>query len=138
MRRRLTARFVETAGTAGSRAEIRDEVARGLVLRVTPSGKKSWSVIYRRKADGERRRYTIGRYPEFALEDARAEAKQIGAAVARGEDPASRVRLRRQALCFRDLVDLYVEQFAKHNKSPMVLYDDRLKLAKDAWPGLDA
>ena len=74
------------------RAEYRDGHTRGLVLRITPNGKKTWAVFYRRKSDARKRRYTIGAYPAFSLNEARDRAQEILAAVARGEDPAGQVQ----------------------------------------------
>ena len=50
--KRFNARFVETARvTGGKRLVVRDTDARGLELRVTPSGAKSWGFRYRRLSE---------------------------------------------------------------------------------------
>lgn len=77
MAQKLTIRFVETVKAKRQRSEHRDGHTRGLVLRVTPNGGKSWAVVYRRKSDGRKRRYTIGTYPEFSLADARTQAEAV-------------------------------------------------------------
>lgn len=100
MAQKLTIRFVETVRAKRQRTEHRDGYTRGLVLRVTPNGIKSWAVLYRRKSDGRKRRYTIGTYPEFSLADARTQAEAIVARVSRGEDPAAQVQARNAALTF--------------------------------------
>lgn len=84
----LTARKVETIHATDDRIELRDNRVRGLSLRITPAGAKTWCVIYRRKGDGRKQRITIGPYLEYSLENARKDAQQILARVARGKDPA--------------------------------------------------
>ena len=88
MPKKLTELFVKNAQPRTQRAEFRDGHTRGLVLRVTPNGVKTWAVLYRRRSDARKRRYTIGSYPAFSLTDARNRAQEILAAVARGDDPA--------------------------------------------------
>ena len=66
----------------------------------------SWCVSYR-DARGDRRRPTIGRYPALGLEPARAAAKLLLQAVARGEDPSSQRRAERAAPRVRDMIARY-------------------------------
>ena len=83
MTKRMTELFVRTVRARDRRAEFRDGHTRGLVLRVTPNGTKSWAVIYRRKSDARKRRYTIGAYPAISLADARTQAQAALAAIGR-------------------------------------------------------
>ena len=134
---KLTQRFVETV-TAGqnNRSEYRDGHTRGLVLRVTPKGIKSWAVLYRRKSDGRKRRYTIGTYPEFSLADARTQAEAIVARVSRGEDPAAQVQARNAALTFEQLAETWVIRHGRPNKGARSLYDDQLMLKREINPAI--
>jgi len=60
----LTELFVERVKSpAHGRAEYFDAAFRGLALRVTETGHKSWSLHYR--IGGKQRRFTIGTYPHF-------------------------------------------------------------------------
>ena len=68
---RLNARFVATVKATDDRQEILDVVARGLALRVSPKGVKSWSFRYRRRSHGRRRNVTLGVYPDHSLDAAR-------------------------------------------------------------------
>jgi integrase len=52
----------------------------GLVLRVLPSGTKTWTVIYYER--GRKRRATVGRWPDVGLRAARAERDRIKAQAA--------------------------------------------------------
>ena len=83
MPKKLTDLFVKKVQPGTQRVDIGDRHTRGLVLRVTPHGAKTWAVLYRRKSDTRKRRYTIGAYPAFSLEDARNRAQEVVAAVAR-------------------------------------------------------
>ena len=135
MARQLTQRFVETV-TVGpiKRSEYRDGHTRGLMLRVTPKGIKSWAVVYRRKSDGRKRRYTIGTYPEFSLADARTQAEAIAARVSRGVDPAARVQTRNAAPTFAQLAETWIVRHGRPNKGARSLYDDQLMLNREIKP----
>ncbi len=73
-RTKFTAHTVqELRPVGGQRTEYFDEFLPGFSVRVAPSGRKSFCVLYRR---GRRlRRYTLGRYPPLSLSQARAMAK---------------------------------------------------------------
>ena len=88
MKKRLTEIAVQRlAPDPKKRLEIFDQLALGLVLRVTPSGKKTWSMMYRvagADVDGKRgplRRHTLGSFPLLDLKAARArhhDAMELG------------------------------------------------------------
>jgi hypothetical protein len=64
---KLTARTVETLKPQqGKRREIADHVVRGLSLRVSAAGGKSWALRYR-NSDGIQRRLTLGGFPALSL-----------------------------------------------------------------------
>ena len=67
---RLTDRFIQgIKQPKAGRLEFTDALVPGLNLRVTQSGKKSWSLVYRsplelgKSGHGKQRRLTLGRYP---------------------------------------------------------------------------
>ena len=66
--------------------EYRVEGVRGLALRVSPVGVKTWTMRYRNR-DGEQRRHTLGTYPEVGLADARMAAERALGEVAGGRRP---------------------------------------------------
>jgi integrase len=97
-------------------SEIREDS--GLVLRMFPTGKKSWCCIYH--IAGKRRRMTLGRYPAMSLADARdahANAKKM---VDMGIDPAieqaRQKRERQLAPTVNDFIDEYIQDYAKPKK----------------------
>jgi integrase len=102
--------------TAGSsvRTDYFDTDVTGFGLRVTASGVKTWVYLYR--IHGRPRRYTIGRYPDLSLADARDRAKAARNDVAHGADPSTtKVELRR-AETFGELADLFIQDYAKPRK----------------------
>lgn len=79
---------------ASGRFEVRDSKVRGLVLRVTPAGVKTFSVVYRTKVGQVARRYLLGTFKAedtrgagITLASARREAEAILREVAGGGDP---------------------------------------------------
>ena len=72
----LNARLVASiTPTSGKRREYFDEDVPGLALRVTESGAKSWTVLYRHH--GRLRRMTLGTLTAFTLAKARKEARDV-------------------------------------------------------------
>ena len=82
-------------------------------------GARSFFMNYR--ADGRERRFTIGSFPEWSVEAARNEAKELRRRIDRGEDPASQKRERREAPTVADLADRYQTEHlpkkAKHSQA---------------------
>jgi integrase len=124
LKKQLTDRFIETVDPpASGRAVYIDAKAPGLELRVSPDGRKSWSIRYRPKG-GERNRETYGVYPAKTLADARRRALAIAAKAVDGIDlPATEDREREAARkaaarpqTVGDLLDRYVESYCKPNQ----------------------
>lgn len=104
---KLTTRRIETAhAPQNRRLEIRDATIRGLELRVTAKGVKSWYFHYTRRADGKRRRVLLGTYPAMNLKDARRKAIELRGEVERRKDPAADKRAQTTAMTFRELAEL--------------------------------
>ncbi len=112
---KLTAHAVQTLRpVGGQRTEYFDEFLPGFSVRLAPSGRKSFCVLYRR---GRRlRRFNLGRYPPLSLTQARAMAKAALAEAAMGGDPAARKSEERQAGTFAELAAEYLERHAKLSK----------------------
>jgi integrase len=95
MAKRLTALKVEQAKPRTIRTEIPDGGCAGLYLVLQPSGRRSWAVRYRRKADGQPRKITLD--GSLSLAAARAKASEQMEKVAKGEDPAAVLQIEKQA-----------------------------------------
>lgn len=88
---------------------------RGLALRVTESGHKSWTVHYR-NAERRLRRLTPGDYPTLTLAKARKAAQKALRAASDGEDAASEKHAARRGETFAELAKEYIERHAKKHK----------------------
>lgn len=88
--------------------EYRDTEVRGLVLRVRPSGLRTFEVRYTHRTSGTRSRLTIGETSVMSLDVARKKAKTIIGGVWTGSDPARELR-RRGRMTVGELGTLYME-----------------------------
>jgi integrase len=88
MPEKLTKRMVEALKPQEQPYEIRDDALQGLLLRVQPSGQKTFYLDYR--LNGRRNRYKLGVYSNVSPEGARNLALGIAGEVARGIDPQER------------------------------------------------
>lgn len=100
---------------SGQRVVYHDAKAKGLQVRVTSTGVKTFSVRRRIKG-GEVERVTLGRYPEMTIEQARRQAAEINAAVEGGANPAEAKRAHKGELTFGELFQQYMERHAKAHK----------------------
>ncbi len=130
-RKNLTAAFVASV-KAETRVDYWDDKVRGLVLRVSPTGVKAWTVVYTRESDSAKQRITLGRYPAVDLERARAKALKAMSAVAEGDDPSEEKRARRASMTVKDLGDLFIEKYAKPKKRTWK--DDERLLKVEVFP----
>jgi len=117
---KLTTKNVESAKPMlNSQIDYYDAHTKGLVLRVNPSGTKTWSYIYRANTMNGRkvRRFSLGRYPSISLSDARGLASEkYREVVIDGADPAAEKTKIIEVVTVRDLAEAYIERHAKPNK----------------------
>ena len=113
---KLTAKRLDALKPNGDgQVEYFDESLPGFGVRVSPSGRKTFTLLYRftRKL----RRLTIGTYPPLTLADARDRAKDALREVSKGiADPAAKKRQERMGETFEDLCRQYLERHAKRKK----------------------
>jgi integrase len=109
---KFTDQAVSKLKPTDKQVDYRDELTKGLILRVGKSGKKSWQVRYR--SDGKQHRQSIGDFPHVSLKEAREQVRRIQAAVIDGENPAYDKRRTvekkskaRQSLQISNLLELY-------------------------------
>lgn len=84
MRSKLTLRMVQATKVKRKPYEVRDTEIKGLLLRVQPSGVKTFYAQW-----GRGKRTAIGKFPVTTVDAARARAKSILAQAANGGTPAS-------------------------------------------------
>src|ERR1700730_1386305 len=98
---------------AARRVEIWDDRVPGFGLRISPSGNKSFVLVYRH--GGRPYRKTLGRYPLLPLAEARRLALAVLGDLARGNDP--RGAGRRDTYRFDVMVDQFVSNYClQHNR----------------------
>jgi integrase len=109
MRKALTDKTLDALKPAERRYEVHDLHCPGLSVRVSPEGRKTFTIKYRYGL--KQKRQTIGVYPRYTLAEARAKAMAALRQVDDGVDPQSRRRqpdLQVEAIC-----RAFVEQYAK-------------------------
>jgi integrase len=82
----LTARYLNQLKSHGERFEVFDALVPGLAIRVSASGRKTFTLYYRHHS--RMRRLGLGRYPDVLLEKARKIATQHRGRIFNGADPA--------------------------------------------------
>ena len=93
----------------------------GLYLLVTPSGGRYWCMNYRHL--GRQRTLAFGVWPETGLAEARAERDAARKVLARGDDPAERIKLDRiaatvaAASSFKAVADELLRKVEKEGRS---------------------
>jgi integrase len=99
------------------RVAVQDAKTLGLILRVTPTGVKTFS-LFRRVKGGEPFRETLGRYGKggISIDQARRLAGAINAKAAEGVNVAEVRRAHRAERTFAELFSEYVERHAKSQK----------------------
>ena len=80
MKTKLTATKIATLPAKSTRYRVWDSEIQGFHVRVTPTGKKTFILTYRH--DGFLREYTIGKYGNLTIEEARRLAKKLSGRVA--------------------------------------------------------
>jgi integrase len=109
----LTDRFCRSAkAQSGAKTDYFDTVVKGLCLRVSGAGAKTWHLVYS-KRDRSRAWLKLGRYPDLRLGGdggARQKARDERAKIGDGVDPVGDKRSEAAALTVRDLVENYIER----------------------------
>jgi integrase len=90
---KLTKRFCDSLRPRERAYDARDTALKGLLLRVEPSGTKTFWLSY--TLAGRKNRFKLGGYPNLSAEGARAVAKATTGDIARGVDPAARKKAER-------------------------------------------
>jgi integrase len=123
--RRLTEEMIDRLRPPQSgRVEYRDDACRGMRLRVSDTGRKTFSVLFRvqgaggvspndRPLAGKSRRMTLGVWPAMKLSEAREKARLALSAASNGDDPeASRQETirHRHANTFGAVFERFIER----------------------------
>ncbi|SPM44574.1 integrase [Orientia tsutsugamushi] len=101
---------------------IKDKIEPGLQLRISRSGRKTWS--FEKKFRKEGIKITIGEFPDLSIKEARKKARELKRLMAKGIDPREAKRQQqiaedekrlkaRQDITFKELCYKYIEEYAK-------------------------
>lgn len=122
------------ADAAYSVAEYRIAGAPGLVLRVKPSGHRSWVYWLKRPATGKWQKFQIGDYPAVRLARAKDESIRLKRQVLDGLDPFANRDAARDVPTLRELGAQFIERHAKPKKRSWE--EDERRLEHSVYPAL--
>ncbi|WP_353853424.1 tyrosine-type recombinase/integrase [Accumulibacter sp.] len=105
----------------GKRATYHDTLQRGMQVRVTSAGVKTFS-MYRRTKGGAPERVTLGRFPDMTVEQARKAAALIASEIEQGANPAEVKRTLKGELT---LTEFFAEYGTRHGAKKLSWRDDQ-------------
>ncbi len=118
---RLTKTALDTLPTPSSDVFYWDAGLPGFGVKVTPTGRKVFIVLYRTGGAGSKlRKYTIGTYGRVTLLQARFAARKVFAARLDGRDPAAEKREAKRRIVedrVEDLLENFIGQRLSQNRS---------------------
>ena len=110
----LTHRTIETLRPAEEPYRVPDQRCKGLAVRVSPSGVKTWDLAYRIRGTAKMRRLSLGRTTDVSLEQARERANELTSAARGGRDLIGEEGEARDAAASRitveKLIDFYLRR----------------------------
>jgi Arm domain-containing DNA-binding protein len=110
-----TEREIRNAKPTGERSEFRVKSAKNLVLRITPSGRKTWAFLYASPSSGHRRKLSLGTYPATGLSEARSKALALTLEVQGGGDPLTQRHIEQAGETFAKLAQRYLAEHERRN-----------------------
>lgn len=141
-KRKLTTAAVERLRPPESgRVDYFDTIMPGLTLRVSQTGRKTWTLFYR--LDGKQHRYGLGRFPIVDLAQARERAWEAHRKIERGVNPSAEKQQAREehrsgAFLYETVAAHFIEEYAKPKnrtwREQQRILDQN---AKPVWQGRD-
>lgn len=117
----LTDKFCQSAkATSGRKVDYFDTIVKGLVLRVSAAGSKSWYIVY--GPPSKRSWLKLGTYPEVPLgsdKGARQRGRDTRAKVGDGGDPVAEKKAEAASQTVADLVENYIKRHASTKRSSL-------------------
>lgn len=137
------------------RTEYTDQILPGLVFRITQTGLKSWSLLFRIAGEGGEsptgyplrgrlRRITFGPYPLIPLAEAREKAREALEQADRGHNPLEARRLeiaktqRLREVTFQSVAEEFLEGHRKKNNKPNTYREAKSTLDRLVFPVIGA
>src|SRR5260221_3906133 len=109
MRKALTDKTVEALKSGPKRYEVHDLHCPGLIVRVSPEGRKTFNAKFRYGTT--QKRMTLGVYPIVGLARAREKVRAALGVVSEGGDPT--ISRRNPDTLFKNVVHIFIERHAK-------------------------
>ena len=106
----------------GKRFAFKDAKERGLIIRVTSSGQKTFQLY--QKHQGRPVRVSLGIFPDMSIENARKAALKAKGSLSVGTNPNIEKNKIRQEITLKELFVMYMEKYSKIEKKSW-LYDER-------------
>jgi Arm DNA-binding domain len=109
MKIKFTDSFIKSLKATGKPYSHGDTEHKGLLVRVSATGTKTFALAYHSKAVQKTRFLTFGQFGDTSLAGAFAAHAKARAALANGEDPQAEERAsKKSGLSYAGLVDLFV------------------------------
>ena len=100
------------AATPGKRLRYYDTEAKGLILRVTENGVKSFH--FEKKVNGRKVTIFLGQFPQLKIDQAREKVVLNYSHFLTGQDPRDEKRRAREELTLGELFDQYIKYAEEH------------------------
>ena len=113
-----------------------DNELKGFGLRVSPKGKKSFLVQYRK--DGRSKRIRIGQFGNITAFNARRDARILLGQIAQGKSPADKARVKRNSPSFEKVVERFIKDHIELRLKPNTQLDYKHILRKYLVPAFGA
>jgi integrase len=122
-RKNITQKDIKNAVPREKEWEMRDSGVTGLLLKIAPSGLKTWTVRYT-PTGGRRNNKKLGTYPTMTVAMARAQALKVLGQATAGADPGRDGKREKRAT-----LGVYVRgQYAEYAQQNIASHDGTLKL----------
>jgi integrase len=113
----FTKRYLESLQPTGKQVNVRDGKTPGLILMVTPAGAKTF--YWYRWLAGKPERIKLGTFPAMTIEQARAKATEVNAAVAKDHNPAEARRAIKAEPTFAEVFERFLKEKRNRSGKPM-------------------
>jgi integrase len=127
-KKRLTPKTISSATPEDKRFEIYDTVKKGLILRVTPTGNKSFA--YRYWYDGKSKQRTIGSVENYTIAEAREKVEDWRKMLDDGIDPINEKQENKDAITLAEYIDRFKKEYLPRKLKPSTqrTYKSRLNI----------
>lgn len=121
---KLTKTVVDATHAESDAYELRDTGIPGFLLKVAPTGRKTFMLAYTAN-NGQRRKPAIGRFGEITVEQARAIAKDWLADIRKGKDPGAEKSAARRAATVKELFERFITDYSEPRNKPSTVRSNR-------------